>query len=1008
MWYLNQTICMWWSSFCADDVLTRPARDRLRASGGSASAIVPDMQAGVRLATLCLAISGVIVFFFGSLALPRLNRALGPRVWFHISFALQYTSVLLMCLTPMGMTPLGAVLCYSVMGIVYPTLHTNSFVIAAKYYSPEYDTVVAALNQRRATLLAPLRASLHRQLVAAEAAEAAAAGAGETDGLLAGQKGGAGTKGSAGAAGAGKGGKALKSVSSARQYLDALKKLSRKTLTTFTNSSDGSGPGTLALTHAPAAHAAAAAEAGAAPANEGDAAAVDDDREYTAPNVVRISGIRSQPSSPAHASLSAAAGTAIAGGAAAAAGAAGATHNHGHKHPSALTLGASAAAAIAGGADAGMMSAFEGDLTDVGASVVAGTVPADGFDALLSAAPAPVITAAAGVTVAAAGANAGAGAVDVVSGDMSDTILGLTLTKPLIMLEPEEADAKLTAAAAAIATATSALAQHSADSNADAGAGASVKTAGAAASAGAAKTPGRSGVTHIISNSSSNNAPGSGSGSGSGAKATVSALPKSSSATPAKSKGVGSAKIPSVANDIDETYGLGTDNSFADADADADAEGDRYASVVVGDGSRRARLRALAISAAVGGGAMSAAEDGLSAYEYDDGDSLDAGEGGGSTPRRARVRRGGDVTVNGGMMSGDNIDNDTGTARDCDTDGTATTYTNRRGDGLRDAADLGDAATEFNTDVTDLNDREQRIDAVHSFSDREHDAGSLSDYGSTGTGSGAGAGVGGALVPVPLSTSASLVLLPRAAASSDAAATGVADADGAGALAAFSDNDAAHVRSAAASSATALTVAAAPTATSVATSGGGGGGGGLSRGEQRQRRHEAQARVRDTVEIAVRSRELAKEASLEVLAQQEQAGTDDECFGAVAAVMTVTMTLGQCLMGLTAGVLIHLTGSIQHVFTLTAVLLIAIHVGLLSVEYREWRRDENIANELARRRRQRRKLEREARAVQRAARALTKTAVRDAKKQQKSEALLSSSSISSASKGGSGSKAAHK
>jgi hypothetical protein len=770
---------MWWSTYCASDVMQAQR-------AAAHSTLPPDMQAGVRLATLALAIGGVIVFLWGSLLLPRLNHRFGPRVVFHCCTSLQVALTLFMTLTDWGLTPFGAVTLYSLMGIVYPTLHSNPFVVAAKYYSPDYDAVVAALTQRRRSLLAPLTASLrlHSQMRAHRSDKlagerAALLGAGHADSDASDADSDAAALAPSSAAGG---------VTTAKQYLSALRSLAQAKRAAPAAAPMSVTP-TSALRRAAAVAiatgrrgafstedlptsrtAAAAAAAGGSSARartlspaSGFAPALAsvplplvtmaDGSELTAPNVARVSGIRSQPHSPALSAAGSIAATAVP------------THAHEHAHEHAPV-----------------------PASEMEETASAGEIAAADIAALTAELAATSAVAATTAATAAAGSDA----------------LGA----------PASAPAAANAAAAAAAVPGSAAKRrlapilHSGATPACPGPGGLVAAAAVADDAGAASDSESSAPAPL--------------------PLLASSLVRSWSDDPVHLSALALATAPAPLPAA----------PAAAADADAALYGPPSAA-----GSALTEPQSMAAAAPAGLG-------------------FDADATMNESPLLAAV---GPLSLPDGAAAADSAQGQSGATA-----------------AVHGASVLPDTASAF----------------------------SLGDSVSGGA-PGAGVGAGGSM-------------------SADEC-----------------DGDA----------------------------------GSSARDRARLKRRELQARVRDTVEIAVRSRTLAQEARLEELAQLEQAGTDEECYGSVAAVMTVTMTAGQCLMGLTAGMLIHLLGSIRRVFTLGALLLTVVHVCLLTVEYREWRRDENIANELARRRRQRSKLEKQARAVQKAARALTRSAVRDAKKQ---------------------------
>ncbi len=117
-----------------------------------------------------------------------------------------------------------------------------------------------------------------------------------------------------------------------------------------------------------------------------------------------------------------------------------------------------------------------------------------------------------------------------------------------------------------------------------------------------------------------------------------------------------------------------------------------------------------------------------------------------------------------------------------------------------------------------------------------------------------------------------------------------------------------------------------------------------------------------------------------------QANSDEDRYGSVIAVFTVTMTVGQFIMGLTAGVLIDLLGSIPRVFLLAATLLTLLTVPIAIADARSWAADEALAREVARRAAVRAEQQRQVRAVRKAAQSLAKEASRDAHRGARAEA----------------------
>ncbi len=108
MWYTYMLLCFWWTTFCAVEVLK------------SANA-----QAGLELGTLGQAISAVIVLVFGSMFLPRLNQAYGPRLVYHITTLAFAISVILLVVLPWGSTATWSVATFAFFGIVYPVMHVR-------------------------------------------------------------------------------------------------------------------------------------------------------------------------------------------------------------------------------------------------------------------------------------------------------------------------------------------------------------------------------------------------------------------------------------------------------------------------------------------------------------------------------------------------------------------------------------------------------------------------------------------------------------------------------------------------------------------------------------------------------------------------------------------------------------------------------------------------------------------------------------------------------------------
>ncbi len=84
-----------------------------------------------------------------------------------------------------------------------------------------------------------------------------------------------------------------------------------------------------------------------------------------------------------------------------------------------------------------------------------------------------------------------------------------------------------------------------------------------------------------------------------------------------------------------------------------------------------------------------------------------------------------------------------------------------------------------------------------------------------------------------------------------------------------------------------------------------------------------------------------------------QAEKDDECFGQVAAIMTMAMTMGQILMGLSAGSAMVFFGSISRVFMIAACFVLALQAVIVGIDMKSWAFDERVALGLSIRRHQR-------------------------------------------------------
>jgi len=125
MWYTYLVLCFWWTTFCAKEVL--------RSS---------NLRDGVPLGTLGQGAGSVSVVIFGTFLLNKLNARYGPRVVLHVGCAAFSVVILLLLFVPGACNPVCSVVAFGLFGCMYPIMQANPFLIAAKYFGPDYGSVL--------------------------------------------------------------------------------------------------------------------------------------------------------------------------------------------------------------------------------------------------------------------------------------------------------------------------------------------------------------------------------------------------------------------------------------------------------------------------------------------------------------------------------------------------------------------------------------------------------------------------------------------------------------------------------------------------------------------------------------------------------------------------------------------------------------------------------------------------------------------------------------------------